>query len=35
MTLIGLLGFLLDQLLSLMQKRLLWWLDQGSPRKVG
>ncbi|OAN87160.1 ABC transporter permease [Marinobacter sp. EhC06] len=28
MTLIGLLGFMLDQLLRIVQKRLLWWLDQ-------
>jgi len=35
MTLIGLLGFLLDQLLRLVQRRLLWWLDQGTTRKGG
>lgn len=28
MTLIGLLGFLLDQLLRIVQRRLLWWIDQ-------
>jgi len=28
MTLIGLLGFMLDQLLRIVQKRLLWWIDQ-------
>jgi NitT/TauT family transport system permease protein len=28
MTLIGLLGFLVDQLLRIVQKRLLWWIDQ-------
>ncbi|WP_372965471.1 ABC transporter permease [Marinobacter sp.] len=28
MTLIGLLGFMLDQLLRIVQRRLLWWLDQ-------
>jgi NitT/TauT family transport system permease protein len=33
MTLIGLLGFLLDQLLRIVQKRLLWWIDQGGDRK--
>lgn len=33
MTLIGLMGFLLDQLLRLVQSRLLWWIDQGNGRK--
>ena len=33
MTLIGLMGFLLDQLLRVIQSRLLWWIDQGSGRK--
>jgi NitT/TauT family transport system permease protein len=28
MTLIGILGFLLDQLLRIVQRRLLWWIDQ-------
>ncbi|MDB5761061.1 MAG: binding-protein-dependent transport system inner rane protein [Herminiimonas sp.] len=33
MTLIGLLGFLVDQLLRIVQKRLLWWIDQDGGRK--
>jgi NitT/TauT family transport system permease protein len=33
MTLIGLLGFLLDHVLRIVQRRLLWWIDQGGDRK--